>query len=145
MSAPTVLIGRKPLSRYVLACLFALQQNGSVEVKARGRAIPKAIGAVQVLREGLVRGLEVESVDIGTERLQMKDGREVKVSTISIRVSLPEKKPTEVVREARALEQFGVRVDMARAESILENLLRIKMGIGKKTAGAQGQEAAQGG
>jgi hypothetical protein len=47
------------------------------------------------------------------------------------------------VREARALEQFGVRVDMARAESILENLLRRRMGIGKKTAGAQGQEAAQ--
>jgi len=93
MSSPTVMVGRKPLLYYVLACLHALQQNGSVEVKARGRAIPKAIGAVQVLREGLVKGLEVEYVDIGTERLQGKDGREVKVSTISIRVSLPEKKP----------------------------------------------------
>jgi DNA-binding protein Alba len=70
------MVGKKPLSRYVLACLFALQQNGSVEVKARGRAIPKAIGAVQVLREGLVKDLEVESVDIGTERLQGKtEGR----------------------------------------------------------------------
>jgi DNA-binding protein Alba len=75
MSAPTVLIGRKPVSSYVLACYRALQRNGSVEVKARGRAIGKAIGAVQVLREGLVKGLEVERVDIGTERLQGKDGR----------------------------------------------------------------------
>jgi DNA-binding protein len=49
------MVGRKPISSYVLACLFALQQNGSVEVRARGRAIPKAIGVVQVLREGLVR------------------------------------------------------------------------------------------
>jgi DNA-binding protein Alba len=65
MSAPTVMVGRKPLSRYVLACLHALQQNGNVEVKARGRAIPKAIGAVQVLREGLMKDLEVESVDYG--------------------------------------------------------------------------------
>ena len=56
MSAPTVMVGRKPISSYFLACLHALQQNGSVEVKARGRAIPKAIGAVQVLREGLVKG-----------------------------------------------------------------------------------------
>jgi DNA-binding protein Alba len=143
MSAPTVLIGKKPLSRYVLACLFALQQNGSVEVKARGRAIPKVIGAVQVLREGLVRGLEVESVDIGTERLQGKDGREVKVSTISIRVSLPEKKPTEVVREARDLAQFGVNVDVARAEEVLAELLRIKMGMGRKRAEAREREAAQ--
>jgi DNA-binding protein len=143
MSAPTVLIGKKPLSRYVLACLFALQQNGSVEVKARGRAIPKAIGAVQVLREGLVRGLEVEYVDVGTERLQGKDGREVKVSTISIRVSLPEKKPAEVVREARDLAQFGVNVDVARADEMLAELLRIKMGMGRKRAEAREREAAQ--
>jgi len=100
MSAPTVLVGRKPIWSYVLACYRALQQNGSVEVKARGRAISKAIGAVQVLREGLVKGLEVERVDIGTERLQGKDGREVRVSTISIRLSLPGKE------EARSFRQF---------------------------------------
>jgi hypothetical protein len=46
-----------------------------------------------VLREGLVKGLEVEYVDVGTERFQGKDDREVKVSSISIRISLPEKKP----------------------------------------------------
>ena len=63
MSAPTVMVGKKPISSYVLACYRALQVNGSVEVRARGRAIPKAIGAVQVLREGLVKGLEVKSVD----------------------------------------------------------------------------------
>jgi DNA-binding protein len=89
MSVPTVMVGRKPISSYVLACYRALQQNGSVEVRARGRAIPKAIGAVQVLREGLVKGLEVEYVDVGTERLQGKDGREVRVSTISIRSPFP--------------------------------------------------------
>jgi hypothetical protein len=38
MSAPTVLVGRKPVSSYVLACLHTLQQNGSVEVRATGRA-----------------------------------------------------------------------------------------------------------
>jgi DNA-binding protein len=37
MSAPTVLVGRKPVSSYVLARYRALQQNGSVEVKARGK------------------------------------------------------------------------------------------------------------
>jgi DNA-binding protein len=104
MSAPTVMVGRKPLSRYVLACLFALQQNKSVEVKARGRAIPKAIGAVQLLREGLVKGLEVESVDIGTERLQGKDGREIRVSSISIRLSLPGKKAKGSKRSASSAQ-----------------------------------------
>jgi DNA-binding protein len=38
MSVPTVMVGRKPISSYVLACYRALQQNGSVEVRARGRA-----------------------------------------------------------------------------------------------------------
>jgi DNA-binding protein len=105
MSAPTVLVGRKPISSYVLACLHALQQNGSVEVKARGRAIPKAIGAVQVLREGLVKGLEVERVDVGTERLQGKDGREIRVSSISIRLSLPGKKTTRTSKRSASSAQ----------------------------------------
>jgi DNA-binding protein len=117
MSAPTVLVGRKPVSSYVLACLHDLQQNSSVEVRARGRAIPKAIGAVQVLREGLLKGLEVESVDIGTERLQGKDGREIRVSSISIRLSLPGKEEASCLnlymgninplfREDRPLEHY---------------------------------------
>jgi DNA-binding protein Alba len=85
------MVGRKPISSYVLACLHALQQNGSVEVRARRRVITKAIDAVLVLKEGLVKGLEVERVDMGTERLQGEDGREVRVSSITIRVSLPGK------------------------------------------------------
>jgi DNA-binding protein len=104
MSIPTVMVGRKPVSSYVLACLHALQQNGSVEVRARGRAIPKAIGAVQVLRKGLVRSLEVEHVDIGTERLQGKDGREIRVSSISIRLSLPDKKTKGSKRSASSAQ-----------------------------------------
>jgi DNA-binding protein len=105
MSTPIVLVGRKPISSYVIACYRALQQNGSVEVRARGRAIPKAIGAVQVLREGLVKGLEVEYVDVGTKRLQGKDGREVRVSTISIRLPLPGKKATKTSKRSASSAQ----------------------------------------
>jgi DNA-binding protein len=99
------MVGRKPVSSYVLACLHALQQNGNVEVKARGRAIPKAIGAVQVLRESLVTGLKVESVDIGTERLQGQDGKEIRVSSISIRLSLPGKKATRTSKRSASSAQ----------------------------------------
>jgi hypothetical protein len=53
-----------------------------------------------VLREGLVKGLKVESVDIGTERLQGKDGKEIRVSTISIRLSLPGNKAKGSKRSA---------------------------------------------
>jgi DNA-binding protein Alba len=105
MSVPTVMVGRKPISSYVLACYRALQQNGSVEVRARGRAIPKAIGEVQVLREGLVKGLEVEYVDVGTERPQGRDGREVRVSTITIRLPLPGKKATKTSKRSASSAQ----------------------------------------
>jgi hypothetical protein len=39
-------------------------------------------------------------VDIGTERLQGKDGKEVKVSKISVRLSLPGKKAKGSKRSA---------------------------------------------
>jgi hypothetical protein len=48
----------------------------------------------------------------------------------------------EAVREARALEQFGVRVDLTRAESILENLLRRRIGVGSEEP--QGQRTQEG-
>jgi DNA-binding protein len=99
------MVGRKPVWSYVLACLHALQQNGSVGVKARGRAIPKAIGVVQVLREGLVKDLEVESVDIRTERLQGKDGREIRVRSTSIKLSLPGKKATRTSKRSASSAQ----------------------------------------
>ena len=44
-----------------------------------------------MLREGLIKGVEVQHTDFGTERLKGKDGRETRVSSISIRLSLPEK------------------------------------------------------
>jgi hypothetical protein len=47
------------------------------------------------------------------------------------------------VREARDLAQFGVNVDVARAEEVLAELLRIKMGMGRKRAEAREREAAQ--
>jgi DNA-binding protein Alba len=71
-----------------------------------GGAIPKAIGAVQLLREGLVKGLEVESVDIGTERLQGKDGREIRVSSISIRLSLPGQSPARASERSASSAQI---------------------------------------
>jgi hypothetical protein len=48
----------------------------------------------------------------------------------------------EAVREARALEQFGVHVDLTRAESILENLLRRRIGV--RSEEPQGQRTQEG-
>ncbi|MEM2233669.1 MAG: RNA-binding protein [Nitrososphaerota archaeon] len=86
-----VLVGRRPLASYVLACYLALQQGRSVTLRARGRAISRAVDAVQALRGLLVREAEVRSVELGTELVRGPDGREVPVSTISITVALPQR------------------------------------------------------
>jgi DNA-binding protein Alba len=46
----------------------------------------KAIGVVQMLREGLMKGVEVQYMDFGTERLKGEDGGETRVNSISIRL-----------------------------------------------------------
>jgi hypothetical protein len=75
-----------------------------------------------VLREGLVKGLEVEYVDVGTERFQGKDGREVKVSSISIRLSLPGKKTT---RTSKRLASSAQGLPPDRSPLLLDPLIDV--------------------
>lgn len=78
----TVFVGRKPVMSYVLACL-TLFQNGTAEItiKARGRAIAKAVDAAQILTKKFVPGLKVKSIELGTE--QVKDAESGVVSNVS--------------------------------------------------------------
>jgi hypothetical protein len=93
--------------------------------------IEELLMRIRELEEERERLLRERAGDAPLRRLQRREDRVVS-------------ELQEAVREARDLAQFGVNVDVARAESILENLLRRRMGIGKKAAGEQGQEAAQG-
>lgn len=82
----TVLIGKKPVMNYVLACL-TLFQNGveSVKVKARGRAISKAVDVTQVLIKRFATDLHVKKIDINTEQLKSTEtGAMNNVSSIEI-------------------------------------------------------------
>ncbi|MCS7127028.1 MAG: DNA-binding protein Alba [Thaumarchaeota archaeon] len=83
----TVLVGKKPAMSYVLACLIALQQGQSITLKARGRAISRAVDVVQILRNRFLRDLKVHQINLGTETLRGQDGRDVNVSTIEIKIS----------------------------------------------------------
>jgi DNA-binding protein len=85
-SEVTVLVGKKPPMSYVLACLIALQQGQSVTLKARGRAISRAVDVVQILKNRFLKDLKVHSINLGTETLKSQDGRDVNVSTIEIKV-----------------------------------------------------------
>lgn len=86
----TVFIGRKPVMNYVVACL-ALFNSGTKEivVKARGRAISRAVDTVELLRRVFMKDLQLKGVSLGTEEMTREEGRKSNVSTIEIMLAKP--------------------------------------------------------
>jgi len=83
-----VLIGRKPVMNYVVACItFFNSGEKGVTVKARGRAISRAVDAIELLRRAFVKDLEVKGINVGTEEIQQEEGGTRNVSTIEITVA----------------------------------------------------------
>jgi len=85
-----VLVGKKPVMNYVVACLTFFNAGAKeVTVKARGRAISRAVDTVELMRRAFIKDLEVRDIRIGTEQMERPDGGKVNVSTIEIVVSKP--------------------------------------------------------
>ena len=85
ISENTVLIGRKPVMNYVIACLTFFNSNADkVVVKARGRAISRAVDTVELLRRAFVKNVNIENIEIGTEEITREDNRRSNVSTMEI-------------------------------------------------------------
>ena len=84
-----VLIGKKPVMNYVTACItFFNSGEKQVIVKARGRAISRAVDTVELLRRAFVKNLGIKNVDISTEELFRAEGdQKSNVSTIEITVT----------------------------------------------------------
>jgi DNA-binding protein len=82
-----VLIGKKPVMNYVLACI-TLFHSGSKEImiKARGRSIGRAIDVAEVVRRKFLPNDKVKSINIGTDQLTPREegGPLTNVSTIEI-------------------------------------------------------------
>jgi len=88
-----VLIGRKPVMNYVVACLtFFNAGENEVVVKARGRAISTAVDTIELLRRAFVKGLGIKNIEIGTEEMTREEGQKSNVSTIEITVGKSESK-----------------------------------------------------
>ncbi|MEM1565689.1 MAG: DNA-binding protein Alba [Candidatus Bathyarchaeia archaeon] len=86
----TVLVGKKPVMNYVLACLTFLNSGAQkIVIKARGRAISRAVDTVELLRRAFVKDLQVKDIVIGTEEVTRPEGQKTNVSTIEITVIKP--------------------------------------------------------
>ncbi len=79
-----VYVGKKPTMAYVLAAITQFT-NGQpeVHVKARGRAISRAVDVAQVVTRRFMQDVKVKRIEIGTEEREV-EGRKVNVSTIDI-------------------------------------------------------------
>ncbi|MDC1136901.1 DNA-binding protein [Nitrosopumilus sp.] len=83
----TIFIGKKPLMAYVTSTLIQLANMPSVNIKARGLSISRAVDVAQIVaRKTENAGYSIGSVTIGSESLESEDGRTRNVSTIEIEV-----------------------------------------------------------
>jgi DNA-binding protein len=84
----TIFVGNKPPMSYVLAVVT--QFNGgsdTVMIKARGRAISRAVDTAEIVRNRFVQDAKVKDIKIGTESITNEEGRNSNVSSIEITLS----------------------------------------------------------
>ncbi|RLI89774.1 MAG: DNA-binding protein Alba [Archaeoglobales archaeon] len=79
-----VFVGNKPVMNYVLAALTQFNEGaGEVVIKARGKAISRAVDVAEIVRNRFMPNVDVRDIKIDTEELD-SEGRRVNVSTIEI-------------------------------------------------------------
>ena len=80
----TIFVGNKPVMNYVLAVVTQFNNNAkSVKVKARGRAISRAVDVAEIVRHRFLNETTIKNIAIDTEKMNGERG-ESNVSTIEI-------------------------------------------------------------
>jgi DNA-binding protein len=78
-------MGSKPIMNYVVACLTLFNEGiETVQIRARGKHINKAVDTVELLRRVFLTDLKVVNANTGTDLLTRTDGNQAYVSTIEI-------------------------------------------------------------
>ncbi|MGB9758219.1 MAG: DNA/RNA-binding protein AlbA [Thermoproteota archaeon] len=85
-----IFVGKKSALVYAVAALMQINNSSEVMIRARGRAISKAVDVVEILKgRFLQEALKIKDIKIGTELLPPKqEGLKPRnVSTIEITVT----------------------------------------------------------
>ena len=70
---------------YVIAVITEFEQGAkTVTLKARGRAISRAVDAAEITRNRFLKDATVENISIDTEEVESKEGDSRNVSSIEI-------------------------------------------------------------
>ncbi|MEM4598646.1 MAG: DNA-binding protein Alba [Candidatus Diapherotrites archaeon] len=82
-----VFVGRKSTMAYVLAVVTQMNQGvDEVIVKARGKAISKAVDVAEIVRNKFVSDAKIDDIKISTEEVTSEDGKQLKVSAMEIKL-----------------------------------------------------------
>lgn len=82
-----VLVGQKPVMNYVTAALVQFNAGSNeVILKARGRAITRAVDTAEILRNKFLKDVKVKKIEIGSETITI-DNQTKNVSTVEIVLS----------------------------------------------------------
>jgi DNA-binding protein len=85
-----IFVGNKPVMNYVLAAVTQFNEGAKeVSIKARGRAISRAVDTAEVVRNRFLLDVVVDHIKISTEELTSEKGDNINVSSIEIFLKRP--------------------------------------------------------
>ncbi len=85
-----IFVGNKPVMNYVLAAVTQFNEGAKeVTIKARGRAISRAVDTAEVVRHRFLHDVTVDRIQISTEELTSEKGDTINVSSIEIFLKRP--------------------------------------------------------
>ena len=140
-----IYIGRKPAMSYVMATLATFNNNETVHLKARGRAITTAVDVAEITRNRYMTEMEHPVITIGTE--QVEDDRGTRnVSTMTIVMNKgdavvpqdaferrPRRQPRERHEEPKMEEAEETAEPMEEEEESEEQDVSMIKGVGDAT------------
>ena len=91
MENNTIFVGSKPVMNYVLAVVTQFNEGSdSVLLRARGKAISRAVDAAEIVRNRFVPDSEVTDIKISTEEIENYNHEKTNVSIIEILIEKSE-------------------------------------------------------
>ena len=86
MEENTIYIGNKPVMNYVLAVVTQFNEFDSVILRARGKAISRAVDTAEIVRNSFVQEADVTDIQISTEEVENYNNEKTNVSIIEIKL-----------------------------------------------------------
>lgn len=85
MENNTIFVGSKPVMNYVLAVVTQFNEgNKGVVLRARGKAISRAVDTAEIVRNRFVPDSDVTDIQISTEEIENFNNEKTNVSIIEI-------------------------------------------------------------